>query len=54
MEVGLTIQNVFKSRWKETQFDTESQLKNETVPLSEIHFTPRTPFLAKFSVIICL
>lgn len=46
-EVGLTVQNLFNVRWKETQFDTESQLKNEGAPVSEIHFTPGTPFFLK-------
>ncbi|PWJ55942.1 outer membrane receptor protein involved in Fe transport [Dyadobacter jejuensis] len=48
--VGLSIQNLFNTKWKETQFDTESRLKNEAEPVSEIHFTPGTPFFAKVSV----
>lgn len=48
-EAGLTIQNLFNTQWKETQFDTESQLQNETAPVSEIHFTPGTPFFARLS-----
>lgn len=48
-EAGLTIQNLFNTKWKETQFDTESQLQNETAPVSEIHFTPGTPFFARLS-----
>jgi outer membrane receptor protein involved in Fe transport len=46
-EVGVSIQNLFDVRWKETQFDTESKLQNETIPVSEIHFTPGTPFFFK-------
>ena len=46
-EVGLNVQNLFNVRWKETQFETESRLYNETVPVSEIHFTPGTPFFLK-------
>ena len=46
-ETGISIQNLFDVRWKETQFDTESKLQNETVPVSEIHFTPGTPFFFK-------
>jgi hypothetical protein len=49
-EAGLSIQNVLNTKWKETQFDTESQLKNELAPVSEIHFTPGNPFFARFSV----
>jgi hypothetical protein len=48
-EVGIAIQNVLNTRWKETQFDTESRLKNEPAPVSEIHFTPGTPFFARFN-----
>lgn len=49
-EIGLSIQNLFNSKWKETQFDTESQLAGESEPVSEIHFTPGTPFFARLSV----
>ncbi len=48
-EAGLAIQNVFDVKWKETQFDTESRLQNEPAPVSEIHFTPGTPFFARLS-----
>lgn len=49
-EAGVAIQNLFNTRWKETQFDTESRLQNEPAPVSEIHFTPGTPFFARFSL----
>jgi hypothetical protein len=48
-EIGLIINNVFNTRWKETQFATETQLKNEGSPVDEICFTPGTPFAAKLS-----
>ncbi|MDQ3844041.1 MAG: TonB-dependent receptor, partial [Bacteroidota bacterium] len=48
-EIGTTVQNLFNVRWKETQFDTESRLRNEPGPVSEIHFTPGTPFFLKAS-----
>jgi len=48
-EAGLSIQNVLNTRWKETQFDTESRLYGEAVPVSEIHFTPGVPFFARVS-----
>jgi outer membrane receptor protein involved in Fe transport len=47
--VGLSIQNIFNTKWKETQFATESRLLNETTSVEEIHFTPGTPFNAKLS-----
>lgn len=46
-EIGLSIQNLFDREWKEAQFDTESRLQQETEPVSEIHFTPGTPFFIK-------
>jgi outer membrane receptor protein involved in Fe transport len=46
-EIGVSVQNLLDVRWKETQFDTESKLQNETIPVSEIHFTPGTPFFLK-------
>lgn len=46
-EAGISIQNIFNTRWKETQFDTESRLQTEPSPVSEIHFTPGTPFFAR-------
>ena len=48
--LGLSVQNLFDVRWKETQFATESRLKGETVPVEEIHFTPGTPFFARLSL----
>ncbi|MEO5944130.1 MAG: TonB-dependent receptor [Ferruginibacter sp.] len=48
-ELGLVINNVFNTRWKETQFATETRLKNEVAPVDEVCFTPGTPFAAKLS-----
>ncbi len=48
-EAGLSIQNLLNTKWKETQFDTESQLQTEAAPVSEIHFTPGTPFFSRLS-----
>ncbi len=39
-----TVQNIFNVAWNETQFLTESRLKDELQPVEEIHFTPGTPF----------
>ncbi len=44
---GLQIQNLFNTEWNETQFATESRLKQESIAVEEIHFTPGTPFFAK-------
>lgn len=42
--IGVTINNIFNTKWKETQFATESRLKDEAGPVEENHFTPGTPF----------
>lgn len=44
LEIGFSLQNLLNQEWKEAQFETESRLKNEIEPVSEIHFTPGTPF----------
>ena len=49
-EIGMSVENMFNTNWKEAQFDTESRLKNETASTSEIHFTPGTPFSLKLRV----
>ncbi len=48
--LGVSFENLFNVEWNETQFATESRLKNEANPVEEIHFTPGTPFSAKLSV----
>lgn len=50
--LGLSVQNLFNTRWKETQFATESRLRGETTPVEEIHFTPGTPFFGKLSLTV--
>ncbi len=47
INIGLIIQNLFDTKWNETQFLTESRLQNEPQSVEEIHFTPGTPFFAK-------
>ena len=43
-KLGVSVQNLFNVKWKETQFDTESRLYNESEPVSEIHFKLGTSF----------
>jgi outer membrane receptor for Fe3+-dicitrate len=50
--LGLSVQNMFNTRWKETQFATESRLQGEAAPVEEIHFTPGTPFFARLSLTV--
>ncbi|MCB9354948.1 MAG: TonB-dependent receptor [Lewinellaceae bacterium] len=49
-EIGLSVENLLDRRWKEAQFDTESRLFDEPGPVSEIHFTPGTPFNMRMHV----
>ena len=51
-EIGLAMENLFNVKWNETQFNTESRLKDEPDPVSEIHFTPGTPFFARMKLAI--
>lgn len=44
------VNNLFNVNWNETQFLTESLLKDESQPVSEIHFTPGTPFSCRLQV----
>ena len=53
-EAGVSVQNLLNTRWKETQFATESRLQNEPVPVTEIHFTPGSPFFLKAHLIFLL
>ena len=46
-EFGFSIENLFNAEWNEAQFDTESRLFHEAQSVSEIHFTPGTPFFLK-------
>ena len=47
ISIGINIDNIFDTKWKETQFLTETRLANETDPVEEIHFTAGTPFNAR-------
>ena len=48
-EFGVQVQNLFNTKWNEAQFDTESRLRHETASVSEIHFTPGSPFFLKLT-----
>ncbi|TRX27760.1 TonB-dependent receptor [Flavobacterium franklandianum] len=48
--IGITAENIFNTKWNETQFATESRLKNESQSVEEIHFTPGIPFFLKAKV----
>ncbi len=50
----IRIENLFNTKWNETQFATLSRLKSEVNPVEEIHFTPGSPFFLKGGVTIIL
>ena len=50
--IGLVINNMLDTRWKETQFDTTTRLRGEAHPVDEMCFTAGTPFAAKLSVAV--
>ncbi len=51
-EWTLSAENLLNREWNEAQFDTASRLQNETSPVSEIHFTPGSPFYFKTGITI--
>ncbi|MFC2126457.1 TonB-dependent receptor domain-containing protein, partial [Bacteroidota bacterium] len=46
-DIGISVENLFNTEWNEAQFDTQSRLRGELVPVSELHYTPGYPFFAK-------
>jgi outer membrane cobalamin receptor len=48
-ELGVQIQNLFNTEWNEAQFDTETRLRHEAASISQICFTPGTPFFFKLT-----
>jgi hypothetical protein len=49
-EIGLAFENIFNIKWNEAQFATESRLMNEPAPVTELHYTPGTPFFARLKL----
>lgn len=47
LEIGVSAENLLDVDWNQAQFDTESRLSDEAEPVSELHFTPGTPFFLK-------
>jgi outer membrane receptor protein involved in Fe transport len=42
-QINFVLENLTGTDWNEAQFDTESRLRGETKPVSELHFTPGNP-----------
>jgi CarboxypepD_reg-like domain/TonB-dependent Receptor Plug Domain len=49
-DIFISAENLLNVKWREAQFDTESRLKFESQPVSEIHYTPGTPRYIKGGV----
>lgn len=49
-EMGIAIENLLGVKWNEAQFATESRLMSEPAPVTELHFTPGTPFFIKMKL----
>ncbi len=49
-EIGFRVNNILNTQWKETQFATETRLKNEPTSVTEICFTPGTKRMALLSL----
>jgi outer membrane receptor protein involved in Fe transport len=48
--IGLSGQNLLNVKWKEAQFSTTTRLAGEPAAITEIHYTPGTPFALKLSL----
>ena len=46
-QIGISVENLLNTYWREAQFATTSRLKTEASPVTEIHYTPGTPFFLK-------
>ena len=49
-EIGLAIENLLNTQWTESQFAETSRLKNEISPVTELSYTPGTPFFARLKL----
>lgn len=47
---GLAIENLFNTKWKEAQFATETLIPGDDRPITDICFTPGTPFSIRGSI----
>jgi outer membrane receptor protein involved in Fe transport len=50
LDFGIQILNLLNTEWNETQFATESKLKNEPAAVEEINFIPGVPFFVKIII----
>jgi hypothetical protein len=51
-EIGIEIQNLFNTQWREAQFEVTSRLRNESQSIYDISYTAGTPFFARLKLAI--
>lgn len=51
-EFTIQAQNLFNTNWNEAQFETETRLRNEPASVTELCYTPGTPFYLKAGVAV--
>jgi outer membrane cobalamin receptor len=51
-EVGLSIENLFNTKWNEFEAEEVSRLRGESAPVDQMSFTPGTPFFAKLRIAV--
>jgi hypothetical protein len=51
-EIGLSIENLFNTKWNEFEAEEVTRLRNEAAPVDQMSFTPGTPFFAKLRVAV--
>jgi len=51
-EIGLSIENLFNTKWNEFEAEEISRLRGESAPVDQMSFTPGTPFFAKLRLAV--
>ncbi|MDB5009353.1 MAG: vitamin B12/cobalamin outer rane transporter [Mucilaginibacter sp.] len=51
-EAGLTMENLFNTKWNEFEAEQVTRLRGEAAPVDQMSFTPGTPFFAKLRVAV--
>ncbi|WP_228458701.1 TonB-dependent receptor [Chryseobacterium aureum] len=47
---NVQLNNLFNVKWNEAQFATETQLKEEALPVTDLTYTPGSPFGVRVGV----
>lgn len=49
---GVAVENLFNTNWEEAQFATETKIPGDENPITDICFTPGTPFAIRASIAV--